>query len=218
MYAKDADTVVGSDAGWVDSVKVGSPPVFRGVVVGGPFKVGKPLSLRADVEKCTAYQWMRNGRQIGGAESVEYRLESATVEDSGFYSVVCSNEFGTVTSSPVWVDVQGPLRFVNVLRPTVSRVGGRALYSVQVSQGSGVDFRWLVNGSPIDFSGVGLPSELAGARVSCVSFRGTSFLELSRLPSGMVGQISVEVRSSAGDVLIGGPVSLRVESLIPRYR
>lgn len=218
MYAKDADTSVDADAGWIDTVKVGNPPIVRGVVSGGPFKLGKPLILRADVEGGSVCRWMRNGRQISGVDGIEYRVESATSDDSGVYSVACTNDFGTAVSVPIWVDIQGPLRFLSSLQPTVARVGGRALLSVQVSQSSGVEFRWFFNGKPINFSGVDLPIEWAGSRVSSMSFRGASFLELSRIPSGAGGQISVEARSSSGELLLGGPVPLQVESLLPRYR
>ena len=56
--------------------------------VGGIFGV-TPLS----------YQWQKDGQVIIGATSSTYVVSSAQLSDAGFYSVVVSNKYGSVTSA-----------------------------------------------------------------------------------------------------------------------
>ncbi len=222
-YVKDGDTVGGADAGWVDGIKVGSPPVIRGVSGSGVYELGKPFKLRADADGGTSFIWMRNGRQLAGVDGVEYSVESSRIEDAGVYTVLCKNDFGLAISRPIAVEVVGPLRFLGELKSVTARAGGRALFAVQMSQASGLEFTWMFNGTRIT-SGVaglkraGLPPEWNGAVMGWASGRGAAFLELSGVPASASGQISVEVRSSSGSVLVGGPASLRVEAPIPKRK
>jgi hypothetical protein len=193
--------------------------VIRGVSGGGVYELGKPFQIRADVEGAASFGWMRNGRELTGVNSSDYSVGSSRTEDAGVYSVVCKNDFGLTISQPIGVEIVGPLRFLSELKSVTTR----ALFSVQMSQSSGLEFTWMFNGTRIS-SGVagqkrvGLPPELTGAVVGWVSGRGVALMELSGVPAGGVGQISVEVKSSNGSVLVGGPVSLRVEAPIPKRK
>jgi hypothetical protein len=222
-YVKDGDTTAGADAAWVDGIKVGLPPVIRGVSGGGVFELGKPFQIRADVEGATSFVWLRNGRQLVGADRSDYSVDGSRMEDAGVYAVMCKNDFGVAISQPVGVEVVGPLRFVGELKSVTTRAGGRALFGVQMSQSAGLEFTWMFNGNRISSGAVGLkreglPSEWSGAVMGWGSRRGVAWLELAGIPAGAGGQISVEVRSANGTVLVGGPVSLRVEAPIPKRR
>jgi hypothetical protein len=222
-YVKDGDTTAGADAAWVDGIKVGLPPVIRGVSGGGVYELGKPFQIRADVEGATSFVWLRNGRQLVGADRSDYSVDGSRMEDAGVYAVMCKNDFGVAISQPVGVEVVGPLRFVGELKSVTTRAGGRALFGVQMSQSAGLEFTWMFNGNRISSGAVGLkreglPSEWSGAVMGWGSRRGVAWLELAGIPAGAGGQISVEVRSANGTVLVGGPVSLRVEAPIPKRR
>lgn len=215
-YSKDGDTVGGDDAGWVDGIKVGLPPIIRGVSGGGLYELGKPFQIRVDAEGAASFVWMRNGRQLEGNRA-DYSVAGSKMEDAGVYTVACKNDFGFAVSRPIGVEIVGPLRFVSELKSVATRAGGRALFAVQMSQTSGLEFTWMFNGTRIS-SGVagqkrtGLPAEWNGAAMGWVSNRGTAIMELAGVPAGAGGLVSVEVRSSTGAVLVGGPVSLRVEA------
>ncbi len=46
-----------------------------------------------------SFQWLKNGTPIAGASQSTYRIDSATVFDSGNYSVIVTNSFGSASSS-----------------------------------------------------------------------------------------------------------------------
>jgi hypothetical protein len=92
-----------------------------------------------------------------------------------------------------------------------------------MSQASGLEFNWMFNGTRISSGAAGLkrtglPPEWNGAVVGWASGRGAALLEVSGVPAGASGQISVEVRSSNGSVVVGGPVALQVEAPIPKRK
>lgn len=47
-----------------------------------------------------AYQWLKNKVNIPGAVNKDYIIEESRLDDAGVYSVVVSNPYGTVESSP----------------------------------------------------------------------------------------------------------------------
>jgi hypothetical protein len=47
------------------------------------------------------YQWLFNGAVINGATSSSYTIPSASFANAGSYSVVVSDAYGIVTTSPV---------------------------------------------------------------------------------------------------------------------
>jgi PKD repeat protein len=53
------------------------------------------------------YQWLKNGIPIGGADLATYTIGSAIGDNNGQYSVIVSNDAGTVTSSAATLVVLG---------------------------------------------------------------------------------------------------------------
>lgn len=70
---------------------------------------GQPASFSVTATSAYAltYQWRRDGATIAGATESMYTLPSATPADSGArFSVVVSNQYGSVQSSPATLTVQ----------------------------------------------------------------------------------------------------------------
>ena len=58
-----------------------------------------------------SYQWYHDGAAIEGATNAAFRIENATTNDSGQYSVSASNPFGTITEELGSVAVVDPIPF-----------------------------------------------------------------------------------------------------------
>ncbi|MFL2938720.1 MAG: SUMF1/EgtB/PvdO family nonheme iron enzyme [Opitutales bacterium] len=70
---------------------------------------GQSMNLASQAEgKFLTYQWNRNGQPIAGATGPSFSIAdvNGTLHD-GNYSVVVSNDFGSVTSSPTSLQVDG---------------------------------------------------------------------------------------------------------------
>ena len=70
---------------------------------------GQSLSLTSQAQgKYLTYQWQRNGQPIAGATGSSFSIAdvNGSLHD-GNYSVVVSNDFGSVTSSPTSLQVDG---------------------------------------------------------------------------------------------------------------
>ncbi len=79
-------------------------PQAPGLVFGG-----QTVTLLSQAEgKFLTYQWNRNGQPIAGATSKSFSISevNGTLHD-GNYTVVVSNDFGSVTSAPTLLQVDG---------------------------------------------------------------------------------------------------------------
>ena len=79
-------------------------PQAPGLVFGG-----QTVTLLSQAEgKFLTYQWQRNGQPIAGATGKSFSISevNGTLHD-GNYTVVVSNDFGSVTSSPTSLQVDG---------------------------------------------------------------------------------------------------------------
>jgi formylglycine-generating enzyme required for sulfatase activity len=79
-------------------------PQAPGLVFGG-----QTVTLLSQAEgKYLTYQWYKNGQSIAGATSYRYVIEDVNkTQHDGNYSVVVSNDFGSVTSSPTLLQIDG---------------------------------------------------------------------------------------------------------------
>ena len=69
---------------------------------------GQSMDLTSQAEgKFLTYQWQRNGQSIAGATGKSFDLEVNGTQHDGNYTVVVSNDFGSVTSSPTSLQVDG---------------------------------------------------------------------------------------------------------------
>ncbi len=103
MNGNKFTVVVKSQYGSVSStgiLKVGSSPVIskHPVSVIGGLNVKIDFSVTVSGTEPLKYQWRKNGQNISGATQAIFSINSATLNDSGDYDVVVTNDFGTVYS------------------------------------------------------------------------------------------------------------------------
>ena len=70
---------------------------------------GQSMNLTSQAEgKFLSYQWMRNGQPIAGATGPSFSISEVNgTQHDGNYTVVVSNDFGSVTSTPTPLQVDG---------------------------------------------------------------------------------------------------------------
>ena len=75
------------------AVNAGSPATFTVGATGSP---------------TLAYQWLKSGANIGGANGTSYNVASVSANDAGGYSVVVTNPYGSTTSTVATLTVNIP--------------------------------------------------------------------------------------------------------------
>ncbi len=93
-------------------------PVVVQDPTGGAFASGSSLTLSSNyigLPTGLAFQWKRNGTDIPGANSPTYAKADLAPSDSGNYTLVVSNDFGSATSGTATVSVA-----VNTWNPPVT--------------------------------------------------------------------------------------------------
>lgn len=118
----------------------------------GPLFPGDSFQLKtmASGSPTLAYQWRRDGLAIPGANSADYTVESAAVEDSGEYDVVVTNPSGSTTSETVLVTIQDVSAPVIVTGPLSQSLyqGYPATFGVEATGGQ-LSYQWKLDGADI---------------------------------------------------------------------
>jgi hypothetical protein len=123
-----------------------TPPVNPGVVYEGS---SFSLSVLAEGDPTLLYQWYVNGTPISGATSSTYTKTAPVAANSGIYSVVVNNSYGSITSSvPVSVLPSVPIVTTQPL-PVNRFVGFPYSFSVSAVGTQPIGYQWLTNGTPI---------------------------------------------------------------------
>ncbi|MCC5789070.1 MAG: immunoglobulin domain-containing protein [Opitutales bacterium] len=76
------------------------------------------FSVLAEGDPTLLYQWRKDGVDIDEATGATLTLEDVEMDDAANYSVVVTNDYGTVTSSNASLTVQESLDFVHAIRIT----------------------------------------------------------------------------------------------------
>ena len=90
-------------------LKYPKPEITLAPQVPGMVFKGQQVTLQAQAEgKFLKYQWLKNGKEIKGA--TKYRLVIKDVKETahGNYSLVVSNDFGSVTTHSTLLVVDTP--------------------------------------------------------------------------------------------------------------
>jgi Concanavalin A-like lectin/glucanases superfamily/Immunoglobulin domain/Immunoglobulin I-set domain len=108
------------------------------------------LSVVATGTAPLGYQWKRSGTNFPGGTTPSLNFSSAKTTDSGVYSVVVSNRYGTITSSNATLTVITPPLITS--QPTNLTVGisSNALFTVDVSGGAPYAYQWRFGGTNLD--------------------------------------------------------------------
>jgi hypothetical protein len=140
------------------------------------------LSVIATASPPPTYQWRKDGQNISGATASVYTKQNVQTSDAGSYSVVVSNNVGSVTSASATWTVYVPVAFGTQPMDATACPGGSATFTVTATGSAPLTYQWLKNGTV-------LPGKT-----------GTS-LALNNLQAADCGTYSVIVANACG----GGP-------------
>jgi alpha-tubulin suppressor-like RCC1 family protein len=158
VYAKDASGTDGRDAGWVDDFIVIPNGTLEPVITTQPDNftvwVGSSVTLRISVAGVSPfrYQWQHNGADLAGATNASLTLAQAQISDSGVYTVVVTNAYGSASSADAIVTVLASPPLI-VTQPTnqVTYLGRPAVFQAVVDGPAPCSFQWLFEG--VDLAG-----------------------------------------------------------------
>ncbi len=187
-YVKDASLSKGDDKGYLDLFEfvseakvaptITTQPKSQTVLEGGPVL----FAVVATGSDPLAYQWQKDGTNIVSARSNRLDLVNVTTAADGFYSVIVSNEAGTVTSASARLTVAlaaSPPRVTTQPADIAADAGGAASLTVVSSGTPPLHYQWRK-------AGAALPAQT------------NATLTLSNLVLADAGLYSVVVSNRAG--------------------
>jgi len=166
-YSVVVGNALGSTTSAIATLTVESIPTLTPIVLAGqhvtqgassgaynaPAGTSLALSVVAAGTPPFTYQWYTNltalvdNQHLSGSASTNLIIQALTANDSGLYSVVVNNEFGTAVQTVA----------LNVFQPTVLQTvgktdvtvtsGGSAQWSVQASGDGTFTYQWTFNGT-----------------------------------------------------------------------
>jgi alpha-tubulin suppressor-like RCC1 family protein len=123
-----------------------SPPQSQTAVVGSTVN----FQASAAGAPPLAYQWSFNGSAIPGAGSTKLQLTNLQVSQSGSYTVVVTNTYGAVTSSPaILTVVASPPTILNSPLTQTAMVGWSLDLTVSARGSLPLTYQWFFDGSAI---------------------------------------------------------------------
>lgn len=110
LVANDVGSVISKDAQLTVSINdTPSVPVITSQPQSLTVMSGQPASFAVVASgNNLRYQWRKNGANLLNANSAQFTLSAATTADSGSYSVLVSNDAGSVASSAALLSVNSP--------------------------------------------------------------------------------------------------------------
>ncbi len=168
---QSADSGLGQHMGVIKdfSIPVGpatNPPVIVTQPAGKTNGVGGNISLAvtATGSGTLNYQWRFNTANISGATTNPFVLADPQLTNSGNYTVVITNAFGSVTSSiAVVLLTNAPPAVVSQPPSQTILAGQNATFPVSVTGTSPLAYQWRFNGAAISGATTN-PLVLAGAQ------------------------------------------------------
>jgi hypothetical protein len=117
---------------WIDA-----PPQSQTALAGG----GATFAVQARGARPLAYQWFLRDTEFPGATNATLVLSNVTFADTGPYTVVVSNAFGTTNSEAALTVV--PLIIMAQPQSTNARPGAMATFSVMATSTVPMTHQWL---------------------------------------------------------------------------
>jgi hypothetical protein len=120
-------------------IDVASPPILGVQLQGQTNSIGDTITFEASATGSPplAYQWCFHGNALANATNSTLRLTNVARTNSGYYSIIVTNAYGSVTSSNALLRVMVPQRIL----PLTALGGGRYRISFADSDG-GLLFNW----------------------------------------------------------------------------
>jgi parallel beta-helix repeat protein/predicted outer membrane repeat protein len=132
-----ADTVdIGSYENQISEKFILQQPTNKTACVGDAVN----FAVRASI--ALNYQWQKNGRIIPGATTKNYTIASTALNDSGFYSCIMSNTYGSMNSDTVFLQVNVPPIVLQNPQNVITCVGDSASFSVVASGTEPLMYQW----------------------------------------------------------------------------
>src|SRR6266850_753710 len=214
----DYTVVVSNQAGTVTS----SPARLTVVTATPPSIVSQPqsqtvnagqsasFSVTASGTAPLSYSWFKNGAtrlsdggNVSGSATPTLTLANVTASDGADYTVVVSNQAGTVTSSPARLTVvtATPPSIVSQPQSQTVNAGQSASFSVTATGTAPLSYSWTKNGTRLSDGG-----NITGSR--------TSTLTVANVGAADAGNYAVVVSNPAGSA-VSSPATLTVITSTP---
>lgn len=139
------------------------------------------FTVTATGSNSLSYQWIKDGVKLVGANYTMLNIAHLTAADTGSYTVVVSNSYGTVSSIPATLVVDIIPRITQQPQAASVNQGGSASFNIGITGTAPLQYQWRKDGVNI-----------SGAT--------NSFYNLSDVQVGQAGNYSVIVRNIAGSV------------------
>jgi alpha-tubulin suppressor-like RCC1 family protein len=151
-------------ANGANAVSAGSAHVLfvaSGSIVPAPVILSQPSSQAASIGETVTftvvvsgdtprqYQWRKDDVAIEGATTDTLEIANVQPSDEGTYSVVISDDAGTVTSGPATLVVHLPPTIATQPVVNTAVIGGTVIYSVTVTGVGPFTYQWRHNGTNI---------------------------------------------------------------------
>lgn len=134
-----------------DSFNIGltPAPVLRAQPAGQALVPGMNTTFNVTAISPTPihYQWLKDGTNIPGAISAAFTLTNTQTSDGGNYSVIVSNQYGSIPSAAALL---APLPMLLSLPANrIAQLGGAVTFSTLTTSTVPVSYRWQFNDSAI---------------------------------------------------------------------
>ena len=140
-----SDNAVLTVSGAVVAPSITTQPVGVTVTAGQ----AASFSVAAGGSAPLSYQWLKNGVNILGCNSVSYTISTTASTDAGSYSVIVSNSAGSATSSGATLVVNQPVIAPAITTQPVAltvTAGQSASFAVVASGTAPLSYQWRRNG------------------------------------------------------------------------
>jgi hypothetical protein len=167
------------------------------------------FSVTASGSAPLAYQWRKNGTNIGGATASSYTTPATVFADQGAsYACVVSNAAGSVTSAAAVLTVHAAPAITTPPASQSVSVGATASFSVVAVGTAPLSYQWNRNGAPI--GGANAASYTTPA--TALGDDGDLFTCDVSNPYGSVTSAAAALTVTSAPVITGNPVDQTVAS------
>lgn len=146
---------IGIAAGEITSFALTRLPVVTAQPLGQSVRAGTNVTIVVEAVGTYPweYQWFHNGTNLAGATSpsLHVHLADVQVEDSGHYSAILRNSYGSRITSSASLDVQAYPPELTIQPTNQQRLaGGIAAFAVQASGAPPLFYQWFFNDSVLE--------------------------------------------------------------------